>query len=184
VPRAAILAAAIAVGTALAIVAASALAGAARAADDAGTTVTTTDGTVRIEITRRDCRRLVRHEPAEGVDYEPGVDVHGNEVAPAEVGGGVELDLPDRVTIPIELDVLTGRHQGRDEPEDGAPDTDDPDDVADDADLGDRLTGEARIGTVEVDVETGRATFNGQPLRTDAQRRLAEKCQAIRREGR
>jgi hypothetical protein len=184
VSRSAVIAAAVAVGIALVIVAASALAGSARAADAGGTTVTTTDGAVRVEITRADCRRLVRHEPAEGVDYEPGVDVHGNEVAPAEVGGGVELDLPDRITIPIELDVLTGRRQGRDEPEAGTPETDDPDDVPDDADLGDRLIGEAQIGTVEVDVETGRATFNGQPLRSEAQRRIAEKCQEIRREGR
>jgi hypothetical protein len=175
VPRAAVIAAALAVGIALAIVAAGALAGTARAGEDAGTTVETTNGTLRVTVTRADCRRLVRHEPAEGVDYEPGVDVHGNEVAPAEVGGGVELDLPERVTIPIELDVLTGRRQGRD-----APQGDDPGDVSDDADLGDRLIGEAQIGTVEVDVETGRATFNGQPLRTEAQRRLAEKCQEIR----
>lgn len=182
-PRAAVVAAAVAVGIALVIVAASALAGSARAADAGGTTVTTTDGTVRVAITRADCRRLVRHEPAEGVAYEPGVDVHGNQVAPAEVGGGVDLNLPERVTIPIELDVLTGRRQGRDEPADGTPTSDDPDDVPDDADLGDRLLGEAEIGTVEVDVDTGRATFNGQPLRSEAERRLAEKCQEIRRAG-
>lgn len=159
-------------------VAAAAVAAAIALAGPAGAAA---DDEVRVEITREDCRRLVRHEPAAGVEYEPGVDVHGNEVAPAEVGGGVDLDLPQRITIPIELDVLSGRRLGRDEPAEGTPEQDDADDVPDDAELGDPLTGEAQIGTVEVDVETGRATFNGQPLRTQAQRRLAEKCQEIRR---
>ena len=151
------------------------------------TRVTVGGETVRrttITLTADSCRRLVRYRQPDGVEYEPGVDVDGDPVAPAELGGGVQLDFPETVTIPIELDVLSGRRHGRDEPEPGTPAGDDPDDVPDDADLGDRLIGDAQIGTVEVDVATGRATFNGQPLRSQTQRRLDEKCQEILREGR
>ncbi len=139
------------------------------------------DSQARVELTVETCRRLVRHTPDPGVEYEPGVSVEGEAVAPAEVGGGVQLDLPETITIPIELDVLSDRRLGRDTPEPGTPAGDDPDDVADDADLGAPLVGEAQIGTVEIDVATGRATFNGQPLVPEAQRRLAVKCQKILR---
>ena len=56
-----------------------------------------------IAISRRDCERLVRHEPAPDVAYQPGVDVHGRPVAPADLGGGVQLELPDVIYIPIEI---------------------------------------------------------------------------------
>jgi hypothetical protein len=127
-------------------------------------------GPIEVTITREDCLRLVRHAPAPGVAYQGGVDVNGNTVAPAELGGGVEIDLPETIRIPIEVDILSDRRLGEDS-----------EDEADGA--GKPLIGEARVGTVEVDVATGRATFNGQPLTTPAQRRLAETCQRILRQG-
>lgn len=39
-------------------------------------------------------------------DYVPGVDVHGNKVASADVDGQPSSFLPDPIIIPIELDVL------------------------------------------------------------------------------
>jgi hypothetical protein len=56
-----------------------------------------------IAISRRDCERLVRHEPAPGVTYQPGVDVHRRPVAPADLGGGSQIELPDVIYIPIEV---------------------------------------------------------------------------------
>jgi len=56
-----------------------------------------------IAISRRDCERLVRHEPGPDVAYQPGVDVHGRPVAPADLGGGTQLELPDVIYIPIEI---------------------------------------------------------------------------------
>jgi hypothetical protein len=56
-----------------------------------------------IAISRRDCQQLVRHEPAPDVAYQPGVDVHGRPVVPADLGGGAQLDLPDVIYIPIEV---------------------------------------------------------------------------------
>jgi hypothetical protein len=56
-----------------------------------------------IAISRRDCERLVRHEPAPDVTYQPGVDVHGRPVVPADLGGGSQIELPDVIYIPIEV---------------------------------------------------------------------------------
>jgi hypothetical protein len=56
-----------------------------------------------IAISRRDCERLVRHEPAPDVAYQPGVDVHGRPVVPADLGGGSQIELPDVIYIPIEV---------------------------------------------------------------------------------
>jgi hypothetical protein len=56
-----------------------------------------------IAVSRKDCERLVRHEPGPDVAYQPGVDVHGNPVAPADLGGGMQIELPDVIYIPIEV---------------------------------------------------------------------------------
>jgi hypothetical protein len=56
-----------------------------------------------VAISRQDCDRLVRHEPAPDVAYQPGVDVHGKPVVPADLGGGAPLELPDVIYIPIEV---------------------------------------------------------------------------------
>ena len=56
-----------------------------------------------IAISRKDCERLVNHEPAPDVTYQPGVDVHGRPVVPADLGGGQQIQLPDVIYIPIEV---------------------------------------------------------------------------------
>lgn len=56
-----------------------------------------------IAISRRDCERLVRHEPTPDVAYQSGVDVHGRPVVPADLGGGAQVELPDVIYIPIEV---------------------------------------------------------------------------------
>ena len=56
-----------------------------------------------VAISRKDCSRLVNHEPAPDVNYQPGVDVHGRPVAPADLGGGQQIQLPDVIYIPIEV---------------------------------------------------------------------------------
>lgn len=56
-----------------------------------------------IAISRKDCERLVNHEPAPDVTYQAGVDVHGRPVAPADLGGGHQIQLPDVIYIPIEV---------------------------------------------------------------------------------
>jgi hypothetical protein len=61
-------------------------------------------------ITRRACDWLVRHQPAPDVAYQPGVDVHGQPVAPADLDESGQIVLPEVIIIPIEVWV---RHRDR-----------------------------------------------------------------------
>lgn len=115
-----------------------------------------------LSISEGDCARLARHYPADDVTYQPGRDVRGKPVAPADLdGGGGGLILPNAVVIPIEVDLF--ERYGI--PANGA-----------------NFKGDVFIGEVVVDVATGRATFNGQPLQTDAEAELAARCQRILRD--
>lgn len=118
------------------------------------------DGTV-VKITKADCLRLVKHRPDPGVTYQPGVDVDGNPVADADLYDRPRLDLPERLDIPIEVD-LPDQY--------GLP-------------VDNSFKGDVQVGTVTVDVETGRATFNGQPLTSAAEEALRIRCQTILQNG-
>lgn len=112
-----------------------------------------------VSVSATDCARLVRHQPAADVAYRPGADVHGRPVAPADLGGGTQIVLPERFTIPITVDMAERL---------GIPP------------LGSGALhgGEIAIGTVEVAAD-GRATFDGQPLQSDAATALAAACQRV-----
>jgi len=128
-----------------------------------------------ITVSEKTCARLVKHEPAADVAYEGGVDVRGNEVAPAELGGGHDLDLPDTIEIPIEVELFeTGTPSGGADEEGADEEAADADSAVPVEDAG--FSGDARVGTVAVDLETGRATFNGKPITSRAQRELAARC--------
>ncbi|PJK29684.1 hypothetical protein [Minwuia thermotolerans] len=55
--------------------------------------------TVVIEEGR--CRLAELHQPAPDVAYQPGVDVHGRPVAPADIGGGSNVTPPSEVSIQL-----------------------------------------------------------------------------------
>ncbi len=118
-----------------------------------------------VTITQDDCQRLVRHLPAADVAYQPGVDVRGRPVAPADLGAAEPgaappLALPQAVIIPIEVDLFDrfGIPAG-----------------------GVNFEADAFIGEVTVDLATGEAFFNGQPLQSEAEAELAARCQRILR---
>ena len=52
-----------------------------------------------------ECRLLGAHKPGSGMVYQPGVDVHGNPVAPADLNDGTTIDLPDVITVPLTIDL-------------------------------------------------------------------------------
>lgn len=54
--------------------------------------------------TKTFCRVLAEHTPSFDVEYKPGVDVHGQPVAPADLGQ--PLNNFDTIEIPIELDLV------------------------------------------------------------------------------
>ncbi|HVJ40360.1 MAG TPA: hypothetical protein VM639_02635 [Dongiaceae bacterium] len=106
-----------------------------------------------IAISRRDCEYLTRYQPAPDVAYQPGVDVHGRPVAPADIGGGSQLKLPETIYIPIEVNIGRRYHIPANSP---------------------LWKATAEIGTVAV---TGdQVTFNGQPLTSDDDAALAAMC--------
>lgn len=114
-----------------------------------------------LTISEDDCARLARHYPADDVTYQPGRDVYGKPVVPADLDGASPLIMPQSVVIPIELELFE-RY--------GIP--------ANQA----NFKGDVFIGEVVVDVASGRAIFNGQPLQSEAEADLAARCQRILRE--
>jgi len=118
------------------------------------------DGEVKIVVTKADCRRVVKHAPAPDVIYRPGLDMNGDPVVPADLDGGVRIELPERFTIPMEVDLFDRF---------GIP--------ADEA----NFRADLLVGEVFVD-RYGRAYFNGQPLQNEAAAELAAKCQKILRD--
>lgn len=113
-----------------------------------------------VVISRADCDRLVSHVPAPDVAYQPGVDVHGRPVVPADLDGGIQLDVSENVLIAIQIDLFERL---------GIP----PNPGNYEAD--------ALIGLVEY--RDGRFTFNGQPLQDEETAALAERCQRIVQDG-
>jgi hypothetical protein len=108
-----------------------------------------------LEITEADCRALlVEHRPAPDVAFQPGVDVDGDPVAPADLPGGLEVAPPTTFIIPIEIDLV------------------------------DRLgilpadfEADALVGTVLYD--DGELFFDGQPLADPARAAIAEACREL-----
>jgi hypothetical protein len=56
-------------------------------------------------VTTQDCREIATYVPADDVTYMPGVDVNGDAVAPADLGGGYGITAREEVTIDIRLDL-------------------------------------------------------------------------------
>lgn len=113
---------------------------------------------VRIVITKVDCSRLVRHIPAPDVIYQPGVDIHGRPVAPADVpGSGADALpglVPDVLEIPLTIKPLAGKAYATHGTDDA----------------------EAVLGTVRYDIARDLFTFNGQPIGAEEQQDLARAC--------
>ena len=106
-------------------------------------------------ITKADCAALVRHVAEPGVAYEPGIDVNGRPVVPADLGDTPEIKLPEEIAIAITVDI---------DKRFNIPPTPD------------LFRSEAIIGTVIVKRD-GRAYFNGQPLTSEESHALAAACQ-------
>lgn len=109
-----------------------------------------------IAIKRADCSSLVKHTPAPDVAYQPGVDVHGDPVAPADLDGGYQVALPRVVRIPITV-LLQDRFN-----------------IPENSVL---YKAEAEIGVAEVDLTDGRVTFNGHELAAPEAQALSAACQ-------
>lgn len=106
-----------------------------------------------IAISRQDCQYLVKHQPAPDVAYQPGVDVHGQPVVPADLDGGSQIKLPETIYIPIEVNIGRRFH------------------IPPNSDL---WKATAEVGLVSI---TGdQVSFNGQPLTPADNAALAALC--------
>ncbi len=53
------------------------------------------------------CKALTKHVPNADVAYQPGVDVHGKPVAPADLEGAAQIKLPEEISIPLTADLFS-----------------------------------------------------------------------------
>jgi hypothetical protein len=118
-----------------------------------GTPVMAEDG-AKLSVGRAECRALVKHVADKGVAYQPGVDVRGKKVAPADVGGGSSWKVPDSITIDIGIDIAEKYGIG----------------------AGGKFTGEAVIAKVTVDTRTGAVLLDGKPAGDAEQTSIARAC--------
>ena len=113
-----------------------------------------------LTISKAECRKLMRHQPSADVAYRPGVDVRGRRVAPADLGGGTNIAVPQEIEIAITVEL--------------------------DKTIGAAASGlykpEANIGKVVY--KNGRAWFNGQPLETGANADVVAACRKRMKVGR
>ena len=98
------------------------------------------------------CRYVARHQPSADVEYKPGVDVHGNAVAPADLPDGYAIELPKSIDIAITADIA--RRFG----------------IA----TNNLYRGEAQIGTVTL--QGSQVLFNGKPMQSAAEADLIALC--------
>jgi len=98
------------------------------------------------------CRAITAHVPDSGVEYKPGVDVHGKPVVEADLNAS-PVKLPETMRFTITVDTM--KYAGITVP--------------------DGVEGKAAIGEVEIGPD-GRMLFNGAPMEGEAEASLRALC--------
>ncbi len=57
------------------------------------------------------CKLWFTHKAAQSVAYQPGVDVHGNPVVPADLGATIAAPILDKITLPVTIDLAQQLNQ-------------------------------------------------------------------------
>lgn len=113
-------------------------------------------------ITRDICARLEIYQPAPDVAYQPGVDVAGNPVAPADLPGSSNLDFGlDDVAIDPRIPLARF--------------------------VGDPMAKQPVLGAAEIDLgpinfREGRPYLGDRPLRSEEEHALAAECARLQAE--
>lgn len=110
-----------------------------------------------VYVTRNDCMTLTQHRPDASVTYQPGVDVHGRHVAPADVDGGQQALIGNSAGFNVVVNPLSQA---------GAP-------APGGADYGNTQMPVARV---DVDLRTGETFINGRPLSSTQDRIVLDAC--------
>ncbi len=141
-------------------------------------------------ITKRDCQAMATYHAPKGVDYQPGVDVHGNKVAPADTSDGFSYNLPDKVEFDVQVNPINYGQRNTLQSQISAVQAklaQNPNDTASQKQLSSLQGQLAAIsgkydnttmsaGHVVVNTRTGEATLNGKPLQGGDQQYLADLC--------
>lgn len=110
-----------------------------------------------VYVTKDDCVALVAHHPRADTNYQPGRDVHGNYVAPADLADAGGL-VPGKVGFNVRVNPLS-YSQGQ---------------AA--AASGQFANTAMPIAHVDVDLETGETLLNGKSLTPDQDHMVLEAC--------
>ena len=103
------------------------------------------------------CHALVKHMPDADVAYQPGIDVHGKAVAPADLPDSPNFQLQRPITIPLTVDLLTILNI-----------------TATSFPFNAMQRNDINLGTLTVDGD--RVLYNGKPLTNGQQDNLAVLC--------
>lgn len=91
-----------------------------------------------LEITKKECQKLMRINAFNSADYVPGIDAHGRKVKGANLNGDHQIKTPDEISFDLTID------------------------LAEKYDLGSALGANAKLGHVKV---KGRDVYwNGKKL--------------------
>ncbi len=108
---------------------------------------------IKVQITPKDCARVVDHVSTSDVEFKAGVDAHSRPVAPADLAGStLKVSLPDVLEFDIAFNSLSGTAATK--------------------------FGEISlsVGKIRYDFNRRKITFNGQSIGGDDLAVLAEKC--------
>jgi hypothetical protein len=106
-----------------------------------------------VRISRTDCQRLIEHKARSDVAYQPGIDVRGKQVVPAQGPGTPDMGalVPEMLEFSIALNPLKG----------GA------------ARFGETSLG---VGMIQFDMKKRQAMLDGVPLTRGDTQALLDEC--------
>ncbi|MBV8538400.1 MAG: hypothetical protein JO128_22570 [Alphaproteobacteria bacterium] len=107
-----------------------------------------------VAVTDADCAKIVNYTTLPGVEYQPGVDVYGRKVAPADLPSS----QPQIGAGPITIDITADLHKY------GVPAS------------SPLLLPGAHLGQLTVDDLGRKVYFNGQPLGDSEEKAIADAC--------
>jgi hypothetical protein len=119
-----------------------------------GISCATTPVVAQPRLSPADCTRVTAHVPDASVAYQPGVDVQGRSVAPADLSPPT-LVAPPRIGFMLSVDLAQRLHLPR------------------------GLSGDLPLGIITI--EGGQLLFNGRPLVPETEAALAAACASVRR---
>jgi hypothetical protein len=141
-------------------------------------------------VSKQDCQAMATYRTPKGVDYQPGVDVHGKPVAPADAPGGFTYNLPAKIEFDITINPIGYAQRNALQQQIAGVQAklgQNPNDTTSQAQLA-SLQGQlaaisgkydntaASVGHVVVDTHTGQATLNGRPMQDSQEQYIADLC--------